>query len=42
MDDGPGSLTPPLFALVLISVDSSVHKGKQHLFISKIVSCTHP
>ena len=37
----PGSLIPPLFALVLISVDSSVHIGKEHLFTLKIVSCTH-
>lgn len=37
----PGSLIPPLFALVLISVDSSVHIGKEHLFTLKIVSGTH-
>ena len=27
--------------IVLISVDSSVHIGKEHLFTLKIVSCTH-
>lgn len=37
----PSSLIAPLFASVLISVDSSVHMEKEHLFTLKIVSCTH-